>query len=64
MGSGTTRKDSLVVEVDTQNKEKDLDKLDIPLPRITRRFHRDFKDLDALDPISLSPLRASAFLGA
>ena len=38
MGSGATRKDSLVVEVDTQNKEKDLDKLDIPLPKLTRRF--------------------------
>ena len=50
MGIGTTRKDSLVVEVDTQNKEKDLDKLDIPLPKLSRRFHRDFKDLDALAP--------------
>jgi len=50
MGKGTQRHESLVVEVDTENKEKDLDKLDIPLPRMTRRFNRDFKNLEALEP--------------
>jgi type III restriction enzyme len=53
MGSGTTRHDSLIVEVDAENPDKDLDALDIALPRLTRRFHRDFKDLDALDPSAL-----------
>jgi type III restriction enzyme len=53
MGSGTKRKDSLVVEVDTQNKEKDLDKLDIPLPKLSRRYNRDYKNLDDLDPRAL-----------
>ena len=38
--------DSLVVEVDAENPDKDLDALDIAIPRLTRRFHRDFKDLD------------------
>ena len=50
MGSGAGRKDSLVVEVDAQNKDKNLDELDIEIPRLSRRFHRDYKDLDALDP--------------
>ena len=45
-----TREDSLIVEVDAQNTEKDLDALDIELPRLTRRFNREYKDLDALDP--------------
>ncbi len=53
MGGGTTRQDSLIVEVDTENPDKNLDALDIPLPKLTRRFQRDFKDLDALDPASL-----------
>lgn len=53
MGAGTTRKDSLVVEVDAQNPEKDLDKLDIPLPKLTRRYNRDYKNLDTLDPAAL-----------
>ncbi|TXT26118.1 MAG: type III restriction-modification enzyme helicase subunit [Gallionellaceae bacterium] len=36
MGPGTGRKDSLIVEVDTQDTEKDIDALDIALPRLTR----------------------------
>lgn len=50
MGGGAERKDSLVVEVDTQDSDKDLDALDIQIPRLTRRFNREFKDLDTLDP--------------
>ncbi len=50
MGPGTERKDSLVVEVDTQNADKDIDALDIELPKLTRRFNREYKDLEALDP--------------
>ncbi len=52
MGGGANREDSLVVEVETENKEKDLDALDIALPKLARRFHREFKDLAALDPAS------------
>jgi len=50
MGKGATRKDSLVVEVDTENSDKDLDALDIELPKLSRRFNREFKDLEHLDP--------------
>ena len=50
MGAGAAREDSLIVEVDTQDKNKDLDALDIPLPRLTRRYQREFKNLGALDP--------------
>ncbi|MHB8471540.1 MAG: DEAD/DEAH box helicase [Gammaproteobacteria bacterium] len=53
MGAGTARQESLIVEVDTQNDTKDIDALDIELPKLTRRFNRDFKDLEALDPSSL-----------
>lgn len=49
MGPGTGRKDSLVVEVDTQDADKDIDALDIELPKLARRFSREFKNLDALD---------------
>ncbi len=59
MGGGITRQDSLIVEVDADNQEKNLDELDIPLPKLTRRFHRDFKDLDALDPAALGNKRLS-----
>ncbi len=61
-GDGSTREDSLIVEVDTQNLAKDIAALDIALPRLARRFHREFKDLAALDPAGLGnprlPLKA------
>ena len=39
MGGGATApSDSLVVEVDAENPDKDLDALDIAHPRLTRRF--------------------------
>ncbi|MBI2927054.1 MAG: DEAD/DEAH box helicase family protein [Verrucomicrobia bacterium] len=50
MGGGAERHDSLIVEVDAENEDKNLDALDIPLPRLTRRYQREFKNLDALDP--------------
>jgi type III restriction enzyme len=50
MGPGASRKDSLVVEVDTQDASKDLNALDIEIPRLSRRFNREYKNLDALDP--------------
>ena len=49
MGGGTDRKDSLIVEVETDNPAKNPDSLDIPLPKLSRRYHREFKDLAALD---------------
>jgi type III restriction enzyme len=50
MGSGSDRQESLVVEIDADNPAKDLDALDIPLPRLTRRYEREFKNLAELDP--------------
>lgn len=47
---GRERQDSLVVEVDSASPDKDIDALDIALPRLTRRFNREFKDLGELDP--------------
>ena len=57
MGKGFGREESLIVEVDTQNPDKNLDDLDISIPNLSRRFHREFKDLDALDPSALGNTR-------
>jgi type III restriction enzyme len=57
MGEGTDRKDSLIVEVETDNPEKNPDSLDIPLPRLSRRYVREFKDLSALDPATFGNKR-------
>ena len=53
MGGGAQREDSLVVEVETANPDKNLDALDIALPRLARRWQRDFKNLEALDALAL-----------
>lgn len=53
MGPGAGRKDSLIVEVDTADSEKNIDELDIEIPKMARRFSREFKDLEALDPAQL-----------
>lgn len=57
MGAGTTRKDSLIVEVDTESTDKNLADLEIPIPKLTRRFQRDYKDLHDLDPANLGNKR-------
>jgi type III restriction enzyme len=54
---GRDRQDSVVVEVDKEAPDKDLDALDIALPRLSRRFSREFKDLDELDPASFGNSR-------
>jgi type III restriction enzyme len=47
---GRARQDSIVVEVETESPDKDIDQLDISVPRLTRRFSREFKDLTELEP--------------
>ena len=47
---GRERQDSLVVEVETQSPDKNIDALDIAVPRLTRRYNREFKDLTELQP--------------
>ena len=46
---GRKREDSVVIEVDTTQGDKDIDALDIALPRLTRRFQREYKNLGDLD---------------
>lgn len=57
MGLGAQRKDPIIVEVDTEDQDKNLDELDIPLPKLSRRFQREFKDLGLLDPSALGNKR-------
>ncbi len=51
MGGGEPRGvDALTIEVDNENPAKDIDALDIALPKLSRRFTREFVDLAELDP--------------
>jgi type III restriction enzyme len=53
MGDRTGPKSPIVVEVDTENKGKDLEKLDIELPILAPRIYREYKNLDNLDVTAL-----------
>ncbi len=48
MGKGSRNKSPLIVEVDTEHG-KDLDALDIPIPRLAPRIYREYKNLDLID---------------
>ncbi len=47
---GRDRQDSIVVEVDSDSPDKNIDELDIVVPRLTRRYNREFRDLTELSP--------------
>ena len=49
MGNKSTPKKPLLVEVDHLDPEKDLDALDITIPRLSSRIERRMKNLDDLD---------------
>ena len=49
MGEGAKPNTPLVVEVDEENRNKNIDALDIEIPTLTRRVYREYKNLEALD---------------
>jgi type III restriction enzyme len=57
MGDRTPGAGPMVIEIDRDNKTKDLDKLDIELPRLTARIEREYKNLGALDPATFASKR-------
>ena len=65
MGAGADRKQSLLVEVDP-TKAGDpaaLDRLDIEIPKLSRRYHREFRNLDQLD-MTRAPIPVRCHPGA
>lgn len=50
MGEGSKPKTPLVVEIDHDNKNKDIDALDIEIPVLRPRIYREYKHLSDLEP--------------
>ncbi len=46
MGETGKSRNPIIVEIDSDNEKKDLDRLDIPIPVLTPRIHRDYKNLE------------------
>lgn len=53
MGTGKRGKNPIIVEVDKENPNKDLDALDIPIPQLSPRIYREYKNLEELDTTKL-----------
>ena len=49
MGGGSKGKAPVIVEVDKENPNKDLEALDIPIPQMSPRIYREFKNLELID---------------
>ena len=49
MGERTPPKSPLVIEIDKENKKKDLEKMEIQIPVLTPRIFREYKNLSGLD---------------
>ena len=49
MGSGTPPKSPPIIEVDSENKKKNTSELDIEIPILSPRIHREYKNLSELD---------------
>jgi len=49
MGAGSKPNVPLIVEVDNENTNKNIDKLDIEIPILTPRIYREFKNLENLN---------------
>jgi len=49
MGPGSRGRNPIIIEVDKENKNKNLDELDIPLPQLSPRIYREYKKLEELD---------------
>ena len=54
MGEGTKPKAPIVVEVDTDNPNKDINLLDIEIPVLTPRVYRNYKNLADLDLVAMN----------
>lgn len=54
MGEGSGPKTPLVVEVDNENVNKDIDTLDIEIPKLTPRVYREYKNLSDLNKSNMA----------
>ncbi|MFA6809806.1 MAG: DEAD/DEAH box helicase family protein [Desulfoplanes sp.] len=63
MGEGTGSNTSLIVEIDTENPNKDLDALDMEIPVLSPRVYRQYTTLGDLDieTIPFTPLNYKKF---
>ena len=65
MGEGAEPTTRLMIEVDRQNRDKDIGSLDLVIPILTRRMVRNYTNLDDLDVsrLDFTPVKYRQFSG-
>lgn len=53
MGPDAVANAPIIIEIDTENVEKDIEKLDIEIPLLSTRVFREYRNLSLLDPSNL-----------
>ena len=63
MGETGKSRNPIIVEIDSDNEKKDMDKLDIPIPVLSPRIHRDYKNLEDIqvDSMHVTPVTLKQF---
>lgn len=63
MGENTGSNTPIVIEVDKENRHKDLEELDISIPVLTPRIYREYKKLENIDipRLKFSPIAIRQF---
>lgn len=59
MGETGKSRNPIIVEIDDNNQKKDMEKLDIPIPTLSPRIHRDYKNLEDIQVEDMKCLPAS-----
>lgn len=54
MGDGSRPKAPMIVEVDKENLKKDIEALDIEIPKLTPRMYREYKNFSDLNPAAFT----------
>ena len=63
MGENNKKKNTILIEIDKENKKKNIEKLDIKLPILSPRIYRDFKDLSIINEysVTIKPIKFRKF---
>jgi len=63
MGEAGKSRNPIIVEIDADNEKKDLDQLDIPVPVLSPRIHRDYKNLEDIqvEAMTITPVSLKQF---
>jgi len=63
MGAKAKSHNPIVIEPDKENKKKDLEKLDIKIPRLTPRIYKEYKRIEEIeiDNLKFKPIKIKQF---